>query len=128
MHTALSAGVSVSPAFLLLDGRVAVRHPRPVLQLYNLSNTLTGLTWIVFYVTVLALCLAMAGTFAFYKEYLPFLNRGREVKISEFLIRPLAAITEPEPINWFQKNTTDTIMESMYRIVHIICWITRNCF
>ena len=107
MHTTLSAKHPSSSAILQMEGLVAVRRPRPVLQLNNLSNTFKKFTWIIFYITLLALAGAMATTFAFYRANMPFLNKGSlEMRVSEFFIRPFTAITEPDPICWFQKHTT----------------------
>ena len=107
MHTTLSAKHPSSSAILQMEGLVAVRRPRPVLQLNNLSNTFSRFTWIVFYITLLVLSGAMAVSFAFYRVHLPFLNRDSlEIRFLDFFIRPLTAITEPDPICWFQKHTT----------------------
>ena len=108
LHTTLSARLPSSPAFLQVDTRIAVRRPRPILQLNNLSNTFSRFTWIVFYITLLVLSGAMAVSFAFYRVHLPFLNRDSlEIRFLDFFIRPLTAITEPDPICWFQNQTTD---------------------
>ena len=115
MHTTLSGRLPPSPAFLQVDTRVAVRRPRPVLQLHNLTNTFSMFTWISFYFTLLALCGAMATTFAFYRVHIPFLNRGSlELRVSDFFIQPLAAITEPDPICWFQKHTTGLSLFNLF--------------
>ena len=105
MHSALSAGVEVSPAFLRLDAQVAVRRPRPILQLYKLSNALSGITWTMYLSSIFALAVAMWSTYLVYKMWLPFFC-GDKVKTLDFFIRPLAAITEPDPITWFKIHTT----------------------
>ena len=105
MHSALSAGVEVSPAFLRLDAQVAVRRPRPILQLYKLSNALSGITWTMYLSCIFALAVAMWSTYLVYKKWLPFLC-GDKVKTLDFFIRPISAITEPDPITWFQIHTT----------------------
>ena len=112
MHTALSAGVKVSPAFLRLDAQIAVRHPQPVLQLYQLSNALSGVTWTGFLLSVLALTVSMWSTYTVYKTWLPFHKKGGKVHLLDFLLQPVTAITEPDPIKWFEKHTTGKYAES----------------
>ena len=106
MLSALSAGLGISPAVLPMDIGVAVRRPIQVLRIYNLVNVFDVMTWIALLVTILGLSGAMTFFFHFYAKLLPWLNNVKEVDRSEFFLRPLTAITEPDPIKWFKRHTS----------------------
>ena len=106
MLSALSAGLGISPAVLPMDIGVAVRRPIPVLRIYNLVNVFDRLTWIALLVTILGLSGAMTFFYRFYSRLLPWLNNVKEVHNSEFFLRPFTAITEPDPIKWFKRDSS----------------------
>ena len=106
VHTGLSAGIEVGPTFLPVEAGVVVRKPQPVINMHNIFHVFSDTTWVVLFVTLLLLAITMAVTFFVYKKSLPTLTRRKVINLSDMFLRPIAAITEPDPIKWFQNQSS----------------------
>ena len=99
-----SAGVA-SPYILASEMPIVLRQPQRVTRAFESFGVLNSITWLFILASVVVLSLALAVIHAVYRRHLVFLLTRKDIPQSDFLIRTVSMISEPDQMPWFKRRS-----------------------
>ena len=106
LGTTLYTGQGVSPYNYLMEIKVMLRKPQPVNMMTSFVSVFDKASWIGTLTAGLGFSAAFAVIHFVYVKKLFGLVINSDVPVCDYLIKPFAALVEPDQLLWFKPNTT----------------------
>ena len=104
-HYRLTSVAQAGPAILPFEFGITVRRPRPLDPIYNIVAVLDYFSWLLIVLSLTVFSWAFVFAYLVYWHNMPHNLRRSKVDYADFFIKTFSAFTEPDPINWFEKQT-----------------------
>ena len=99
----------MSPYNFMMDINVMLRKPQPVSMIENFVSVFDKASWILTLAAVLAFSFTFAMIHLVHRRGTVGLIKKQDVPVLDYLIKPLAALVEPNQLMWFMPKTIGNI-------------------
>ena len=104
-HYRLTSVAQAGPTIMPFEFGITVRRPQPLNPIYNIVAVLDLYSWLLIILSLTLLSWALLFTYVTYLEHMPLKLLQWNVPYTDFFIKTFSALTESDPMTWFEKYT-----------------------